>query len=132
MRSLIALLVGLFLGGMLTVVALNSLRKGTAYPNGVMAVMAAQMGQLDEQVKSKACDAEALAPNLSTLAALGNDIEPAFLPTGDDARFSSLAGDYRAAVGVALAAAPANCEAASKALNAISATCKACHQEFKN
>jgi len=132
MRSLIALLVGVFMGGMLTVVALNSLRKGTAYPNGLMAVMTAQMGQLDEQVKAKSCNAEALAPNLATLAALGNDIEPAFMPTGDDARFSSLAGDYRAAVGLAISAASADCEAASTALNAISVTCKACHQEFKN
>lgn len=131
MRSVVALILGLVVGAMLTVIALNSLRKGTAYPNGVMAVMSAQMGQLDASVKAKACAAPDLEANLGTLVALGNDLEPAFLPTPDDAAFSRYASDYRAAVDAALAAAPANCDEAAKALNAISATCKACHQQFK-
>ena len=132
MRSLVALILGLLVGALLTVIAVNSLKKGTAYPNGVMAVMAAQMGQLDGSIKAKACAGQDLEANLGTLAALGNDLEPAFLPTADDAAFSQYAADYRAAVDTALAAAPADCEEASKAMNAISATCKACHQQFKN
>lgn len=131
MRSVVTLVLGLVVGAMLTVIALNSLRKGTAYPNGVMAVMSAQMGQLDARLKAKTCAGPDLEANLGTLAALGNDLEPAFLPTPDDAAFSRYASDYRAAVDAAMAAAPADCEAASKALNAISATCKACHQQFK-
>lgn len=131
MRSVVTLVLGLVVGAMLTVIALNSLKKGTAYPNGVMAVMSAQMGLLDARLKAKACAGPDLEANLGTLAALGNDLEPAFLPTPDDAAFSRYASDYRAAVDAAMAAAPADCEAASKALNAISATCKACHQQFK-
>ena len=42
MRSLVALVVGLLMGGLLTLIGMNSLRKGTAYPNGTMAVMAAE------------------------------------------------------------------------------------------
>lgn len=131
MRSVVALILGLLVGAMLTVIALNSMKKGTAYPNGVMAVMSAQMGQLDGRIKAKACAGPDLEANLGTLVALGNDLEPAFLPTPDDEAFSTYASDYRSAVDAALAAAPANCEDASKALNAISATCKACHQQFK-
>jgi len=131
MRSVVTLILGLFVGALLTVIAVNSLKKGTAYPNGVMAVMSAQMGQLDTRIKAKACAGADLEANLSTLVALGNDLEPAFLPTPDDEAFSKYAADYRAAVDAALAAAPADCDAASKSLNAISATCKACHQQFK-
>lgn len=131
MRSLVTLILGLVVGAMLTVIALNSLKKGTAYPNGVMAVMSAQMGQLDSRLKAKACAGPDLEANLGTLAALGNDLETAFLPTLDDVAFSRYASDYRAAVDAAMAAAPASCEAASTSLNAISATCKACHQQFK-
>ena len=131
MRSVVALIIGLLMGAMLTVVAVNSLRKGTAYPNGVMAVMSAQMGQLDARIKAEACSALDLEANLGTLVALGNDLEPAFLPTPDDAAFSQYASDYRSAVEAAAATAPASCDDASKSLNAISATCKACHQQFK-
>lgn len=131
MRAPVMLAVGLGLGALLTVVAMNSLRKGTAYPNGVMAVMAAQMGHLDRGIKAGACTAEDLGGHLATLQALGNDLEPAFLPTADDAQFSRFAGDYRAAVGRALAEAPRDCGEAGARLNAISATCKACHQQFK-
>lgn len=131
MRSVVALIVGLLVGALLTVIAVNSLKKGTAYPNGVMAVMSAQMGQLDGRIKSKACAGPDLEANLGTLVALGNDLETAFLPTPDDEAFSKYAADYRAAVDAAMAVPPANCEAAAQSLNAISATCKACHQQFK-
>ena len=132
MRSVVTLIIGLFMGAMLTVIAVNSLRKGTAYPNGVMAVMSAQMGHADKKIKSKACHSEDLSSPLNTLAALGNDLEAAFLPTLDDEAFSRYASDYRAAVDQASAAALANCTEAAAAMNAISATCKSCHQQFKS
>lgn len=131
MRSVVTLVIGLLMGALLTVIAVNSLRKGTAYPNGVMAVMSAQMGHMDTQVKAKACTAADLEAHITTLVALGNDLEPAFLPTADDAAFSRYASDYRLAVEGAAAASLADCEQASKALNEISATCKSCHQQFK-
>ena len=132
MRSVVALVVGLLMGAMLTVIGMNSLRKGTAYPNGVMAVMSAQMGHLNERIKAKACAAEDLEMPLATLVAMGNSLEPAFLPTEDDAAFSGYAADYRTAVETAAAATPADCGQAEAKLNAISASCKACHQQFKS
>lgn len=131
MRSLVTLLIGLAAGVLLTVIALNTLRKATAYPNGVMAVMAAQMGHLDRQIKAEACAIEDFEAPLATLVALGNDLEPAFLPTADDAAFSRYAADYRLAVERMLSAPADGCAPAEKALDAISASCKACHAQFK-
>lgn len=131
MRSLILLLIGLFVGAACSLVAVSALRQGTAFPNGVMAVMSAQMGALNQSLKQNRCAATDLLPRLQTLRHLGNDLEPAFLPTQDDERFIRYASDLRAAVDAALAAPPADCAAAGVALNRIGGTCKACHDDFK-
>jgi hypothetical protein len=132
MRSLILLLLGLVVGAALTLVGMNALRKGTAYPNGVMAVMGAQMAALDKALKQNRCAATDLMPHLQTMRHLGNDIEPAFLPTQDDDRFIQHASTLRAALDAALATPPADCAAAGVALDRIDNGCKACHRDFKN
>lgn len=132
MRTVLGLAVGLLVGVLVATMVLNNLRKQSAYPHGVMAVMAAQMGRMNRLLKDKACRAEDLQAPLATLAALGNDLEPAFLPTADDIQFSRYASDFRAATGKALAAEPADCAAADALLDGIGSTCGACHQQFKS
>jgi hypothetical protein len=132
MRLLVALLIGLFLGFALTLVGMNALRKGTAYPNGVMAVMGAQMKALDQSLKQNRCAATDLTPRLQTMRHVGNDLEPAFLPTTDDERFVQHASRLREALDAALQAPPADCTAARVAVERIGEGCKACHQDFKN
>lgn len=132
MRSLILLLIGLVVGAALTLVGLNALRKGTSYPNGVMAVMGEQMAALDRALKQNRCAAADLVPRLQTMRYLGNDLEPAFLPTEDDDRFIQHASTLRAALDAALAAPPADCAAAGVALERIATGCKSCHRDFKN
>ena len=132
MRSVVTLIVGLFVGALLTVIALNSLKKGTAYPNGVMAVMSAQMGALNQSLKQNRCAATDLLPRLQTLRHLGNDLEPAFLPTQDDERFIAHSSEFRAALDAALAAPPSDCAAAGVALDRIKNGCQACHGDFKS
>ncbi|HLS83265.1 MAG TPA: cytochrome c [Arenimonas sp.] len=132
MRSIILVLIGLFVGATCTLVLMNALRQGTAYPNGVMAVLSAQMGALDTSLKQNRCAASDLVPRLQTIRQLGNDLEPAFLPTQDDERFIRHASDLRAAVDAALAASPSDCAAASVVVNRIGSTCKACHDDFKS
>ena len=132
MRSLILVLIGLFVGAACALLAMSALRQGTAYPNGVMAVMSAQMGALNESVKQNRCAATDLTPRLQTLRHLGNDLEPAFLPTGDDARFSEHASNLRAALDAALAAPPADCAAAKVVVDKVGAGCQACHRDFKS
>ena len=131
MRSLILVLIGLFVGAACTLVAMSALRQGTAYPNGVMAVMSAQMRALDSSVKQNRCASADLAPRLQTLRHLGNDLEPAFLPTEDDERFIQHASTLRASLDAALAATPSDCAAASVALDRIQNGCQACHRDFK-
>ena len=132
MRSLVLLLIGLFVGFAATLIGMNALRKGTAYPNGVMAVMGAQMKALDQSLKQNRCAATDLTPSLQTLRHVANDIAPAFLPTTDDDRFAEHASTLRAALDRALQAPPADCAAAGVALERIGEGCKACHTEFKN
>ena len=132
MRSLVMLLVGLFVGFALTLVGMNALRKGTAYPNGVMAVMGAQLKALDQSLKQNRCAATDLTPRLQTLRHVANDLEPAFLPTADDDRFVEHASELRAALDAALQAPPSDCTAARVALDRVGAGCKACHTDFKN
>lgn len=132
MRVLVVALVALFLGAVLTLIGMNALRKGTAYPNGVMAVMAAQMKQLGDSVKQNRCSETDLQSRLFTLRQLGNDLEPAFLPTQDDERFIARAAEMRGAVGAVLADIPNECTAAGLALDAVGKTCQGCHRDFKN
>ena len=128
MRSLILVLIGLFVGFAVTLIGMNALRKGTAYPNGVMAVMSAQMDALNGSLKQNRCAATDLTPRLQTLRHLGNDLEPAFLPTEDDARFGEHASNLRAA----LAVPPADCAAAKVVVDKVGAGCQACHRDFKS
>ncbi|MBY4597189.1 cytochrome c [bacterium BD-1] len=131
MRSLILVLVGLLAGFLLTVIGMNALRQGTAYPNGVMAVMAAQMKGLDQSLKQNRCAATDLTPRLQTLRHLANDLEPAFLPTQDDERFIQHSTVLRASLDAALATPPADCAAAGVAINRVNSGCQACHRDFK-
>jgi hypothetical protein len=132
MRSLILVLIGLFVGFAVTLIGMNALRKGTAYPNGVMAVMSAQMDALEGSLKQNRCAATDLTPRLQTLRHLGNDLEPAFLPTEDDERFSEHASTLRAALDAALSTPPADCAAAKVVVDKVGAGCQSCHRDFKN
>jgi cytochrome c556 len=132
MRSVVTLVVGLAVGTGVTAMALDNLRKQSAYPHGVMAVMAKQMGRMNQSVKANACTADDLRAPLTTLNALGNDLEPAFLPTVDDVQFGKYAADFRAATDTALTATPADCAATEAVLDQVGETCGACHQQFKS
>ncbi|HEU0153777.1 MAG TPA: hypothetical protein VFQ84_10600 [Arenimonas sp.] len=131
MRFLIVGVIGLLVGALCTLVLVNSLRQGTAYPNGVMAVMSAQMKGLNQSLKQNRCASADLAPRLQTLRYVGNDIEPAFLPTSDDERFIAHASQLRAALDAALAAPPADCAAARVVVDRVSSGCQDCHRDFK-
>ena len=132
MRSLVLVLIGLFVGFAATLVGMNALRKGTAYPNGVMAVMGAQMKALDGSLKQNRCAAADLTPRLQTLRHVANDLEPAFFPTADDDRFAEHASNLRASLDAALRTPPTDCAAAGVALSRVGEGCKGCHAEFKN
>src|SRR5512147_2892941 len=102
MRSIILLIIGLAVGSAGTAVLINNLNRGTAYPNGVMAVMAAQMKSINGNLKQNRCAATDLTPRLQTLRFVANDIEPAFADLQSDAQFGRYASSLRAAADAAL------------------------------
>ena len=132
MRSLILLLIGLALGAAFTLIGMNYLSRGTAYPNGVMAVMKAQVKALDTSMKQNRCAPTDLIPRLQTLRYVANDIEPAFESFQGDAQFGRYAGDLRASLDTTLLTPPANCAAASAAFDSIGKACDSCHRDYRN
>ena len=132
MRSLILILIGLVIGIITTGIVMNALSRETAYSDGVMTVMGAQMKALDNSVKANRCTANDLMPRFQTLRAVANDIEPAFSPTSDDEKFGHRASDLRAAEDAALLTPITTCAAASVTVHKIGDTCENCHQDFRD
>jgi cytochrome c556 len=131
MRLLVLFLVGLAVGALGTLVAINALNRGTAYPNAVMAMMGQQMKAMDGSVKANHCAATDLVPRLQTLRFVANDIEPGFAVDIDDAQFKSYADDLRDAADGALANPPISCSAASATLSSLGKACDSCHRDFR-
>ncbi|MEO8161185.1 MAG: hypothetical protein ABI588_07180 [Arenimonas sp.] len=132
MRSLVLLVVGLVVGALLTLIGINALHRGTAWPNAVMAEMGQQMKAMDQNVKANHCAATDISPRLQTLRLVANDIEPAFAGEQDDPQFGRYAADLRAAADAALVAPPASCDAAKAILSNLGKACDSCHRDFKN
>lgn len=131
MRSLVLFLVGLAVGAICTVILVNTLNRGTAYPNAVMAVMGQQMKALDRSVKQSRCAPADLTPRLQILRFVANDIEPAFVDM-QDPQFGRYASDLRAAADAALMTPPASCAAARAALSQLGKACDSCHRDYKD
>ncbi len=131
MRSLILLLVGLIVGALGTAILINSLNRGTAYPQGVMAVLGAQIGALDQSIKQNRCAPTDIIPRLQTLRYVANDIEPAFADRISDAQFGRYAGELRAAADAALMSPPGNCPSAAAMLSKLKQSCDSCHRDFR-
>jgi hypothetical protein len=132
MRALVLFLIGLAVGALCTLIAVNALHRGTAYPNAVMAMMGQQMKALDGSVKASRCASTDLTPRLQTLRFVANDIEPAFTDLQSEAQFGRYAADLRAAADAALMTPPASCAAATAAVSNLGKACDSCHRDYKN
>ena len=132
MRSLVLLVVGLLVGALCTIIAVNALNRGTAYPNAVMALMGQQMKAMDKSIKQSRCASTDLTPRLQTLRFVANDIEPAFADMQDEVQFGRYAADLRSAADSALMSPPASCAAATAALSNLDKACDSCHRDYKN
>ena len=131
MRAAILLLVGVFIGALGGVAAISALKQGTPYHDAVMTVMSQQMGALKGMREKNACPAEEISHRLDLLQSIGKELEPAFLPVGDDAKFIERAKAYRDAIAAAKAKSPASCDALGEAMSGIGGTCKGCHEDFR-
>jgi hypothetical protein len=133
MRYLLLAVIGIAIGAVGTVMVLNALRSGTAFPRGVMAVSGYHMGQLREAAVATPCRGPEALRHLQALRMLADDIEPAFLPDGmQDPTFSRYASQQRQRLDAALAAvAGADCETLKVELGNVNDGCKACHRDYK-
>jgi cytochrome c556 len=133
MKALGLLLLGLLIGAVASVSALNALRKATAFPRGVMAVQGHHMGKLREAVTADPCEPASAQRHLQALQILTADIEPAFLPDGQqDEIFSRYAAQMGQRIDSVLATLPqADCATLRISLGDIGDGCKACHRDYK-
>ena len=131
MKYLALLLVGLFIGALGAVAAISALRQGTPYDDAVMTVMSQQMGALRGMREKNQCKPEEINRRLDLLGAIADETDSAFLPIGDDAKFSELSKDLRDAVATARMRQPTDCDALGQAMAGIGGTCKACHDIFR-
>lgn len=132
MRYVVLLLVGILIGALCTVTALNILQRDSAFPKGVMALLGHHSGALKDRITAGQCDAEGARTHFVALRAVGGDIETAFLPTGgDDAQFKRYAEQLRGAIDAALATPATDCPTLTEQLGKVGDGCKACHREYK-
>lgn len=132
MRVLVLFIVGLLIGALGTLIAVNTLRQGTPYPNAVMAVMGQQMKALDRSVKANRCAPADLTPRLQAIRLLANDIEPAFVDMREEVQFGRYASDLRAIADASLQTPPATCTAAAATVSQLGKACDSCHRDYKN
>lgn len=131
MRYFAVLLLGLFIGSLAAVAGMSALRKGTPYPNAIMAVMKHQLGSLHTMHENAQCEPDEIARRFTLLSGAANEIDAAFLPTGDDDRFRELSGHLREAVSQAVAAPIGTCPALKQAMGEVGQHCKGCHDVFR-
>ena len=129
MRAALLIVLGLFIGILGTVFALNALRQHQPLSHSVMSLMAHHMGTLDAAVKAQRCDAVASRQHLSRLLDTQADIGEAF--PGADQPFLDEADKLRDRTQAALQAAPADCKALAAAIRPIAETCQSCHQQYR-
>jgi cytochrome c556 len=132
MRLIVLFLIGLAVGAIGTLAAVNALNRHTPWNKATMAVMGQQMKAIDTSVKANKCAATDFAPRLQTLRLVANDIEPAFAGDIDDPQFGRYAADLRGAADAALAAPPTSCKAASATLSNLGKACDNCHRDFRS
>ncbi len=138
MKSIVLLVVGLFVGAFAAVAGMSALNQGTPYNDAVMTVLGQQMGAFKAMSEGGKCDMADVSRRLALMGAVAGEVDAAFLPVGDDARFSQLSRDLNnavskagAAVSEQVATASASCETLGQVMQDIGATCKGCHDVFR-
>jgi hypothetical protein len=131
MRYALLIVLGLAIGIIGTVMAMNALHSGPHLTNGLMGMQQFHMKALHANIEQNRCAVTDNLPHLQALRALSNDIEPVFLPIENEKSFRQRASNLRASIDALLAVPPADCASVGAAMTKISHECKACHDEFK-
>lgn len=131
MHILISVLLGIAIGAMGTVMALNALRAGTEFPTGVMAGIGYHFGTAKRTLAAEPCDAPEVARHIAALQTYAADIPAAFSALSTQASFSGHASELKRVLAEA-AATRANCAALQPTIAAIGEACQACHLDYRD
>lgn len=135
-RYLFLFLLGLVLGVVALVMLLRALEARKTwqdhYPTATMQLLSAHVAQMRGKIEANRCNPTDILPHLQSIRSLGNDFEAAFEDLRDDRRFAAHASQFRATLDAALGSPPLNCTGAGETASAIGASCKDCHQDFRN
>jgi cytochrome c556 len=129
MRAALLIVLGLFIGIIGTVFALNALHQHQPLSHSVMSLMDYHAGELRAAVKAQRCDAAKVRQHLTRLLETQADIGEAF--PGVDQPFLDEATKLRDKTQAALDAAPADCKALAAVLKPVGETCQSCHQQYR-
>lgn len=129
MRAALLIVLGLFIGVVGTVFALNALRQHQPLSHTVMSMMDHHAGELRAALKAQRCESAPVRQHLTRLLETQADIGDAF--PGVDQPFLDEATKLHDKTQAALDAAPADCKALAAALKPIGETCQSCHQQYR-
>lgn len=129
MRAALLIVLGLAIGIVGTVFAMNALSQRNPFPHAVMAVMAHHSGELRNAIKAQRCEAASTKEHLERLLSTSGDIVPAF--PGVDQAFADEAAQLRTDLQAAVQTAPADCAALAAALKPVGDACQSCHQKYR-
>lgn len=129
MRSALLIVLGLVIGIVGTVFAMNALHERQPYSHTVMTTMGHHAGALSAALKSQKCDATQAQHHLTRLLETQADLDEAF--PGVDQPFKDEEAKLREKTQAALLAAPADCAALAKVMKPIGETCQSCHQQYR-
>ena len=129
MRSALLIVLGLVIGIVGTVFAMNALHERQPYSHTLMMTMAHHAGALSAAVKAQQCDAAQAQHHLTRLLETQGDMTEAF--PGVDQPFKDEIAKLHEKTQAALQAAPATCAALATAIKPIGETCQSCHQQYR-
>ncbi len=129
MCSALLIVLGLVIGIVGTVFAMNALHDREPYSHTLMTTMAHHAGALSAAVKAQKCDGARTQHHLARLLETQADIDESF--PGVDQPFKDEAAKLREKTQAALQAAPADCTALAAAIKPIGETCQSCHQQYR-
>jgi len=129
MRAAFLIVLGLAIGIIGTVFAMNAIKQRNPFPHAVMVVMAHHMGDLRHAVKTQRCEATQNREQLDRLVAASSDITAAF--PGVEKDFVNEAQHLHSQLQAAAQAAPADCAALTAAIKPVGEACQSCHQKYR-
>lgn len=124
-RALALLLIGVFIGGLGTLVVVQSLNQRTGYADGLMAVLQHEFGQLRRAARGGQCEPARTDRARNRILVLASDI-PHAVDAGSSAVQQMSLDLQQAATSSA-----ADCQALARQLQQIDQACKACHTQFR-